>query len=67
MEKTYNLELTEEEIELLNSAIWLHYHSTMEDLKNKVVLDLRDYEIELMNKDLVKCEELIDRLKNIKK
>lgn len=62
MEKTYNLELTEKEKGLINDAIWLYYHKTMEDIKDK---NLEKWEKNMMCNDLNNCENLIKRMKKL--
>ena len=63
MENKYNLELKKEDKVVLDCAIWLYYHTTMENIKDK---KLDKWEKEQMKKDMEICKNLIDKIKELK-
>ena len=57
------LELTKEEIVILDFAIWNYYHRTIEELKDE---KFKQYEKSMIN-DLDRCENLLNKIKEIAK
>lgn len=61
MEDKYNLEITKEEKQILDCAIWLYYHTTMEQMEK-----MQDkWARKQMIKDMEICKSLINRIKEL--